>query len=149
MAVAAIGGTALEAGGQIYAGNAAGAAADYNAQVARQKAEQTRQAAAEEERRARIQGRKAIGRQRAAFGASGIALGGSALDVLSETASNAELDALTIRHGGAVKAQGFENEATLDEFKGSVARTQGYLGASATILKSVGSAASSAGAGGG
>lgn len=134
MALQAVGGI-VEAGGHIYEGNAAGAAADYNAAASRQKAAQAEQQAAEEERRARIQSRKQIGESRAAVGASGVQLEGSPLDAIEESAMNAELDALTIRHQGQVKKQGFLADAQLSEFEGKTARTAGYIRAASSVLK--------------
>jgi hypothetical protein len=136
----------LQAVGAISEGNAKKAAADYNARMALNNAAQTRVQAAEEERRSRIMARKQIGSMRAGYAKSGVTMEGSPLDVLEESASTAELDALTIRHGGEVKAQAFENEARLESWKGKQARTQGYLTAASSLL---GTGAKMSGSGGG
>ncbi|TXG77625.1 hypothetical protein E6Q11_02530 [Candidatus Dojkabacteria bacterium] len=151
MAAAAIAmsavGSAVQAFGQVSQGNAEFAAGQYNADMNQRAADQTRATAAEEERRLRIQSRKQLGDIRANYGASGVGLEGSALDVLEESASNAELDALTVRHAGETRARAFEAQANLERFRGRNARTAGYLGAATTLLKFGGGAAASYGGG--
>jgi hypothetical protein len=127
-----------------HEGEAQGQAADYNAQAATQNAEQTRLQAKEEERRARIAGRKHLGSMRAGYGASGVQMDGSALDVLEESARNVELDALTIRHAGEVRARGFENEAVLERMRGKNARKGGMLKAAGILFSAGGKAIASA-----
>ena len=96
-------------------------ASAYNAALAQQNAALTYQQAAEAERRYRVQARKDLGEIRARYGASGVTLDGSAMDVLMESARNAELNALTIRHEGDVKALAFTNEAALHKFTAAAA----------------------------
>lgn len=67
-------------------------------------ADQAKQAARENARRQSIEARKRIGLMRANYGASGVAIEGSPLDVLEESAANAELDRLTILQGGSIEA---------------------------------------------
>ena len=74
------------------------------------------------------------GKLLAGYGASGVTLEGTPLDVLEESAANAELDALTIRHQGELAARGYENTATLDTFAASGARTGGYISAVDELL---------------
>jgi len=69
-----------------------------------QAADQAKQAARENARRQNIEARKRIGLMRANYGASGVSIEGSPLDVLEESAANAELDRLTILHGGSIEA---------------------------------------------
>lgn len=145
-------GTAISAYGSIREGQAVDAASQYNAQVAENNALQAIDQATEEERRHRILARKQLGAMRAGYGASGIEVDGSALDVLEDSAATAERDALTIRYGGQVRAQGFRNEARLERFRGSNARTQSYLTAASTVLfgaAKAGDASSGAGKKGG
>lgn len=125
---------ALQAVGAIQQGQAAKAAANYNAQVADNNAAMARAQAAENARRQRIMGAKALGSIRAGYGASGVTLEGSPLDVLEESAMNAELDALSIEHAGLVKSLGFQNEAALDRFGGRNAARAGYMGAASALL---------------
>ncbi|OGT79396.1 MAG: hypothetical protein A3J35_04355 [Gammaproteobacteria bacterium RIFCSPLOWO2_02_FULL_52_10] len=120
--------------GAIRQGQSQAASSDYNAAVARNNAVYARQVAAENERRQRILTRKTIGGARAGYGASGVTLEGTPLDVPRESAANAELDALTIRHQGELAARGYENTATLDTFAASGARTGGYISAADELL---------------
>lgn len=109
-------------------------AAEFNADVAGQNAILARQQAAEEERRVRIQSRKSLGEARAGYGASGVTLEGSPLDVLEESAANAELDALTVRHQGRVKEASFRSQESLYRAQAKSARVGGYLSAASALL---------------
>jgi len=148
-AIAAVAGTAIQAVGAIREGQAAQAAANFNAQVATQNSAQAVLQAKEEERRHRIIARKQRGTQRVAAAAGGIEVTGSALDVLSESAANAELDALTIRHAGEIGALGFLNEARLSRFEGRAARTAAGFRAVGFLLQSTSKGVGESGGGGG
>jgi hypothetical protein len=137
-AAAVAAGAGMQAVGAIYEANAKAGAAEYSAKVNEQNATYAMQQGAEDERRARIMGRKVLGGMRAGFGASGITLEGSATDALEESASNAELDALTVRHGAELKAYGYQNEARLDRYRAKTARTGGYFGAASSIISAGG-----------
>jgi hypothetical protein len=132
--ILAAAGSGMQAAGAIQEGNAQYAASQYNIEVNNQNAQEARQQAAEEERRARVMSRKQIGQSRASIGASGIQLEGSPLDVLEESAATAELDALTIRHSGEVKALGFDRDSKLEAFKGKQARQAGYMKAASALI---------------
>lgn len=145
MSAAAMGaqaaGSVMKGIGDIYSGNAQGAAADYNAQMARNNEGLAIAQSEEEARRAGISAQKQIGQGSANAGASGVARGGSVLDVLSNSMANAELNIQTIRHQGYVKAAGFANQSYLDSMQAQTARTSGYLGASADLLQAGGNMA--------
>lgn len=129
----------ISALGSLASASAQSNAAKYNAQLAGQNAVLATQTAAENERRQRVANTKALGQMRAGYAASGVTLDGSPSDVLDESASNAELDALSIRHGGAVAAMGYENTARLDRYRASSAMTGGYFGAAGDLLRAGGS----------
>jgi hypothetical protein len=126
---------ATSAAGAIYKGQAEGKAADYNSQIANQQAVLARQQGAEQSRRFDIQSRRDMGSIRSGFGGSGVSMAGSVLDVLGESAANAELDSLTIQHGAELKARGYESDARMSRFRGKTARTSGFLSASGELLK--------------
>lgn len=130
IALAAVGST-LGVIGAIRQGNTEKAAGDFNAQLAEENAAQAQSQAQEEERRHRISSKKTIGDIRASIGASGVTLEGSPEDILAESAANAELDALNIRHKGALRGSAFREEAKLQRFYGKQARTAGYIQAGA------------------
>lgn len=92
-----------------------------------QAADQAQQAARENARRQSIEARKRIGLMRANYGASGVAIEGSALDVLEESAANAELDRLTILQGGSIQAGRYRAA-------GNAAFATGISGAASDLL---------------
>lgn len=127
-------GTAVTAAGQISAGQNQAAIAERNAQIARREAQYREQVAAQEEARLREDRDRLLGKQRAAIGGSGIDFTGSPLLALEETARNAELDALTIRYGGAAEAARLRTQAQTDRAQASAYTSASYINAGATIL---------------
>ena len=119
-------GTAVSAVGAIKQGSAANRAAKFNAQVASNNIISARLTAAENEKRFRRQTLKRKGAIRAA---------GGSIDLLEDTAMEEELEALSIRHGGELRAGAFGQQAQLDRARGRTARTAGRIGAAATLLK--------------
>lgn len=133
----------VQAYGQVQAGEAAQRAYEFNANQAEQNAAQAQLIAAQDERQTRILGRKALGSMRAAYGASGVTLEGSPMDVLAESAAQAELDALNIKFSGETKATNLRNQAKILRYQGGQAKSAGYLSASATLLNAGGDLAGS------
>lgn len=109
---------------------------EYNAKVARMNAEIARQqgvAAVEAQQR---QAARAMGSMRAAYGASGVQMDvGSPVDVLVDSARNAELDRLTVQYNYALKAVGYEANAKLDLLGAKSARTSALFEASNEAVK--------------
>lgn len=140
-------GDGISALGAINEGKSAEMAGEYNAQVAEQNARYSMDQARENERRQRIDSKKFLGDIRASYGASGITADASALDILQESAGNAELDALTIRHEGQMKAVGYRNEAMYNRVAGKNAKNAAYLKA-AGYVASAGEKAAAKAAGG-
>lgn len=113
--------TLAQAGAQIGTGFAADSAAEKQAREARLRGAQ----AAEDERR---KGRRLAGTQRAMFAKSGVEIdSGAPLEVLAQTAADAETNALRA-------AFLFEQQAEDLKSVGKTALTKGILGAGATIL---------------
>lgn len=139
--------TAVGMAGAISQGNSAQAAANYNANVQQQQATAAVAQAAEDERRLRVQTKKQIGGIRANIGASGITTEGSALDVLESSASNGELDALTVRHQGQMKAWGLQSSANMSLLEGQNAKRESEFASASYLLKGISSAAGSMGGG--
>lgn len=119
-------GTGISALGAIQGGNQQARAAEFNAQAAQN------QAAAQEAQQRR-QAARVMGQGRANVAASGIEMDGSPLEVMADSAANAELDALTIRYGGQVRAD-------QERMRGSMARQAGYMGAASSLLMGMGQA---------
>lgn len=150
-ASAAIGliGTGISAAGAYEKGQATGAAADYQAQVARNNAqiaaENVNMTEASGAARETIQGMKtraAVGETKAAQGSSGVDVNsGSGVDVRAAEAKLGALDALTIRSNTAREAYGYQVKATSETaqagllaMQGSQARTAGGIDALGTFL---------------
>jgi hypothetical protein len=135
-----IAGTAASALGAIHTAQANKASAKYNEQLALQNETASRQGAAVEEQRLRMQQRKQLGQMRANYGASGVTVDGSIEDVLADSATNAEWDALLVRHGGETQARGYRNEASLYGAQAKNASAAGYLAAAGALGQGAGQA---------
>lgn len=132
-AVSAIG----SAVGSIQQSNAQSNAAQYNADVAERNATIAQQQAKADADAQRRHALVKIGAARAMYGASGVALEGSPLDVLQNSAINAELDNQTILYKGKLRALGYTDSATLDRAGSGT----DYLGATGYLLSGLGDAA--------
>lgn len=126
--------------GSVVEGNSKADQANQQALISYDNAQLSRQQGAEEERRVRIMGRKVLGSAKASYAASGVTREGSALDVLEESAANAEMDALQVRHKGELEAWKHTQEAGMAITAGSNAKMAGYIGAASSLLKGAGSA---------
>ena len=121
IAVLAAAATVVTAAGSIMSGQSQAAALSAQAKVEKQRA-------AFEAERQRDYAARFLGAQRAAYGASGVTLEGTPIDVLADTAAQAELDALAIQWGGQARATALSSQA-------SAARLGGYMGAGAALLE--------------
>ena len=113
-------GTVVGAVGAIQGGRAEARSAQFNADSARQEA-------ASREAAQRTAAQRQLGSIRAGVSKSGATMEGTPLAVLSESAANAEIDALNTRYSG-------QREAALYESRGRNARTAGYLRAGTSLL---------------
>lgn len=144
--VMGIAGAITSANAQSASAKSAANAAEYNAEVDRQRAAVAMQQGNANEEAQRRQAAIALGRQTAATAQSGVDLtSGSALDLYQQSATNAELDALNIRYGAQLQAQGLQQQGTLDTMTAQqqrnnarAATTAGYLNAGASALSSYG-----------
>jgi len=119
-----IAGTAASVIGAIQGGKAENSAAQFNADSARAEA-QARETAQ------RTAAQRQLGSIRAGVSKSGATMEGTPLAVLSESAANAEIDALNTRYSG-------QREAALYEARGRNAKTAGYMRAGTSLLSSAG-----------
>ena len=127
--------------GAIRQGSAQQASLNFQAAVQRQQADRERQAAEgrEEDFRRLTSGQMA--RRRAVLGASGVRPGaGSPLLVSEDFAAEAELQALRIRSGGALRATRLEQSAQLNVFQGTRAREAGFSRGGSLLLSGFSSA---------
>lgn len=83
---------------------------NLNSRILQSNINQVRRQAMDEERRIRDESSKILGQMRASYGASGVTMEGSPLEVLRESAKNAELDALYTRYAGEDRIRQLELE---------------------------------------
>ena len=127
--------TAMGALSAIQQGNAAKAAANYNATINAQNAEISRADAAMEATQVQRENALRLGAIRANQGASGGAAGeGSVLDVLGDVAAQNELERQFVIYQGEQRARGFTNTAQLDRYSGKQAQKAGYMRAGTELL---------------
>jgi len=126
--------------GQMTQANAAATSANYNARIASYNATVTTQEGQIAEQQVRQQTEINQGNLRANIGASGLAGSGSAMDVVSESAYNAEMSALNTRYNYKTKATGYQMESQLDTQKANSARTGGTFAAAGILLAGSGKA---------
>ena len=155
MTILTVASTVVGAAGAIQQGNAAAAAANYNAKVAEMNATMSDRRAkdaiergAKDEQQKRQEIAQLKGRQKAAMAANGVDLTfGSPLDTIVDTAVLGELDALTVRRNAAREAYDYDvqavngrADATLSRMNAKAAKTGGYLSAAGTVLGGAGKA---------
>lgn len=126
---------AVSAVGAVRQAQAAEAASNYNAQLARQNAqiaEAQGNAASEAQQR---DSQRRLGAALAAYGASGVQTDtGSPTDVLADSARSAALDNATIKYNAKLRALGLQAQANLDEANATNSRTAGYINATSMLL---------------
>lgn len=113
-------GTGLGIAGALKAGQATSDAADYNAQTSMIEAQ------AEETRR-RAQAKQQMGALRASIAKSGATSEGTPLLAITESAANAEIDALNAQWSGSRQAQAMI-------MRGKAARTESYFRAGTSLM---------------
>ena len=134
-AYAAIIGAMMSAAGMYQQGQNASKMADYNSDLTKVKAADALSDGAIAEDRQRQKVRQIEGAQTAAMGASGAVVGaGSFGDILDQTATYGELDALTIRSNAQKQAWGLNSQASADRLQGALAANQGGVNAVGTLL---------------
>ena len=121
-------------------------AAKYNEKVANQQAQSARDVAAANAGAQRKRSAKTIGTMQAQYAASGVSVEGSPLDVLEQSARDAELDYQNILYGGELSALGHQNTANLERSRGKNAMASGYASAAGSLFAGAASYAGSSGA---
>lgn len=137
----------MTAASGMYAADASKKAAQYTADVAKQnadlddfRADQAGQLGAIREEQHRAKVRQLAGTQRANLAANGVDLGsGTALDMVTETYTMGEADALTIRFNAMNEAWGFRTQAINERNGGRFAKMQGHNQATGTYLSTAAS----------
>ena len=134
-------GAGVSAYGQKKAGDSANAVAQRNAQIQMRDAQLAKQNA---EFNAKIYEKQTDQRRRAMIakqGASGIVVAeGTNLVALAEQEFIDDLNAQLTRRGGAIEAQGLQDQAVLTSAQGTASRSAGMTGAGASLLTGLGKA---------
>ncbi|MPZ43949.1 MAG: hypothetical protein GEV05_11180 [Betaproteobacteria bacterium] len=129
-----IAGTAFSVAGAISGASSQANAAKYNAQVAERNAQVSRAGAAADAQTLDRRARQRIGAARAAYGAAGVDLEGSPLDVLEQSAAEAEMDKMNILYKGELQAMGMQDTAALNRSRADAAIGEGVYGAGRALL---------------
>lgn len=128
-------GTGVSAVGQIQAGQAASAAADYRAKNEAMMAEDALKRGAQEQEAQRRKDAGLLSRQRAVMAAGNVSLAsGSPLNILADTAMLGELDASRIMDNARREEQAHLAGSQLASMEADNASTAGMIGAFGTIL---------------
>lgn len=128
----------LQVGGQISQGISTRASANANAALADSEATAVRRDGVANISAARDEQRRLAGEAVAAMGGTGLAMGtGSLLDVLRDSAMEAELDLLQLRTNSEARARARELEAENYRQSGRMAMTQAMLGAASSVVSGV------------
>ena len=92
-----------------------------------------------------------IGQETASYAASGVDINtsGSVLDVLGNSAANAELDRQNILHGGEIRSINYDNQASRDQASAGNALKSSYFNALGSVAGGAFKMASYSGGGGG
>lgn len=115
------------------AGRQANATAKYNAAVGEQEAVAAEDKAAVDESIHRDRTKKALSTLRARMGKSGVTSPAQA-QAIEESIEAAEMDALTIRHGGKVEAGRLRSGAKIERIRGESAAKAGKLSQRASLI---------------
>ncbi len=119
----------------IAGGNAADAAGRRNGALLDQQADATRSATVTRENLTRERNAREMANQRASLAANGVdATSGTALIGVTQSAQDAEMDALTLRYEGLMQARGQNMEADNARYQGKAAKRQAYWGAAGSLL---------------
>lgn len=124
----------INAFGSITSGKAAAAASKHNARIA----EFNRRVSLSEAATAEIAQRTISGRQqgalRAAIGATGFSGDVGFSNIVADSAATAEVNALLIRHKGALEAAGFKQTAALERQRAKSQLISGFIGAGSALI---------------
>jgi hypothetical protein len=149
LAIMAVAGTVVSAGGAVYQGMAANTEgksaqnmADYNADLAKQEAKAIEARGAVEQRLQAEEAARSLSSTKAGLGASGaVTTAGSPLLIQATQAAESEMDNLWMGYNTAVDASQARSQAAISRMEGKLARQKGrnkatgsYIGAGASLL---------------
>lgn len=114
------------------------ALANYNARIDEVNASRVMEKGYRDQEALRRNFDKFRGQQKAAIGKSGVAFSGSVLDVLADSAAEAELDAMNIKFNAMREAAGLESDAAMTRATGDIARSQSRMRATGELIDTAG-----------
>lgn len=142
-AVVALASTAVGVTSSVIQANQQKAVANYQRQVNEQNAKASREAAQAKIVNQRRQLRFMQGTQLARLGGMGALSEGSPLDIMGQTAGQAEYDNMVTEYEGEVQAIQFQQQAALNKYQADIADYNLGLNITSQVVKGVGSATSS------
>jgi len=126
-------GTGVAVSSNIQQGKAADETAKFNAKIAENDALAAQQQAAAEAEQIRRKNRLLSGAQRAGYGKAGVDLSGTE-DVLTDSGTQGELEALSALYAGNRAATYDQSRASASRFQGDNAKAAGNLNAAGSLL---------------
>lgn len=133
-------GTGIQVLGTIKAGNDADAKAQYEAKVQEQQADEAKAASQRDAAAQYRQGNQILSQQRAAIAGSGGSLTDpSVLDLMGDTAAEADLAGRTEIYKGEQQSRGYNDAAKNSRISGKNAKTAAYIGAAGSLFSGVSS----------
>jgi len=128
-------GLAMSAIGSMQAASSQSAAAQANANVLRMQADQATAAAEVDVQKLERQKRQALSTQKALYAKSGVLISeGSPVEVMSDTATQYQLDINQTRYNAAVEAGKYKYQAGAQDVLAKDYQTAGYINAGSTLL---------------
>lgn len=119
----------------------------YKARVAEMNARAAGQQSSAEQERVRRESRQVLGAQRAAIAESGTGFSGSNLDIMRQSETMAELDALNIQYAGEMERGGLLQEAEMFKYNKDMLRQKARSVMRQRWISAIGAAASAYGGG--
>jgi hypothetical protein len=142
LAVVGVIGAVAQGVGTFMSYEAQSQAAAYNAQVAKRNEAVAQAQGQMQSEAAQRDAEEQLGRIRAAYGAAGVEFSSDALGVYQDSAAEANYNLAKIHYNTQVRAEGFQDQANLDEAEAHNASTAAIIGgiggaanAGASILK--------------
>ena len=137
--VATILGQGLKAAGQVTSGYEANEAYEFNAGVARANAQAVKASSEFDIYRMKKAKKRFASAQVAGYSKAGVKLEGSPIEVMIDSAADAEIDMFINKYNAQTKQSQLESEAQQSERAGKSAIRQGILGGVSTLLSTAGS----------
>lgn len=127
-------GAGISAASALASGFGESRAYSQNARVSEQNADIIRTKGAYDERQQQAQANRLLAEGRVAVAKSGGTMSGSALDVMADSAAQAEMDRQAIRYNTDIDVLGQQSQASMYKSQAKRARTMGLIGAGTALL---------------